>query len=64
MSGKSERAGADRRSFLKMTGLGAVAGGAALVTSKTAAKAAVEEPKKKGYRETDHVKTFYRTARF
>ena len=56
---------ADRRDFLKLAGVGAVAGGAAALgaTKKTEA-AAAEAPPSRGYRETDHVRKFYRTARF
>lgn len=65
MSNKPERVQTDRRGFLKFAGLGSVAGGAALITGK---KAEAEEVPVKGaaagYRETDHVKTFYKTARF
>lgn len=65
MSIKPEKVKTDRRGFLKFAGLGSVAGGAALITGK---KAEAEETSVKGaasgYRETDHVKTFYKTARF
>ncbi|WP_428696631.1 twin-arginine translocation signal domain-containing protein [Stappia sp.] len=54
---------ADRRSFLKLAGLGAVAGSATLVTGEAQAAAPVSETAA-GYRETEHVKTFYDTARF
>lgn len=65
MSVKDDRSNTDRRSFLKFAGLGTLAGGAALVTAKSAAEAAVNEaPEGVGYRETEHVKTFYKTARF
>ncbi|MCI0429730.1 MAG: twin-arginine translocation signal domain-containing protein [Rhodospirillales bacterium] len=55
----------DRRGFLKLAGVGALAGGAAALgaTKKAEAKAA-EAPSGRGYRETDHVRTYYRTARF
>ena len=53
----------DRRSFLKLAGLGSVAGGAALVSGSDKAEAA-SAPAGSGYRETDHVKTFYQSARF
>lgn len=54
---------ADRRSFLKLAGLGAVASGAALVTGEAEAVEA-DKATGSGYRETEHVKTFYDTARF
>lgn len=54
---------ADRRSFLKLAGLGAVAGSATLVAGEAQAEAPLSETAA-GYRETEHVKTFYDTARF
>ena len=53
----------DRRGFLKLAGLGAVASGATLVAGSQA-KADVRSPTSAGYRETEHVKRFYETARF
>ena len=54
-----------RRGFLKFAGLGTVAGGAALVTgAATETAEAAVTPKGSGYQESDHVKTFYDTARF
>lgn len=62
---KTEDVKTDRRGFLKFAGLGSLAGGAALVSSKAADAAGVEaDPRGEGYSETDHVKTFYATARF
>ncbi len=52
-----------RRDFLKLSALGAAAAG----TVMAAGSAAAEDAKPvsgSGYRETDHVKTFYETARF
>ena len=52
-----------RRDFLKLSALGAAAAG----TVMAAGSAAAEDAKLvsgSGYRETDHVKTFYETARF
>jgi anaerobic selenocysteine-containing dehydrogenase len=55
----------DRRDFLKLAGVGAVAGGAAVLGGpKKADAAAAEAPSGRGYRETEHVKKFYRSARF
>ncbi|WP_029056789.1 twin-arginine translocation signal domain-containing protein [Stappia stellulata] len=54
---------ADRRSFLKLAGLGAVAGSATLVAGEAVADEALPETAA-GYRETEHVKTFYKSARF
>ena len=63
MSERDNRAVADRRGFLKLAGLGTVAGGTALVAGEVQAEEAKESPGKL-YRETEHVKTFYDTARF
>ncbi len=60
---KTPDKGTDRRDFLKMAGLGTVAGGAALVAAKEAAADEINTAGK-GYRETDHVKTYYKLARF
>lgn len=65
MNAKGKDARTDRRAFLKFAGLGTVATGAALVTGEQAeAKIADAKSATPGYRETDHVKTFYQTARF
>jgi anaerobic selenocysteine-containing dehydrogenase len=51
-----------RRDFLKLSALGAAAG---TVIASGSATADEEKPVSgSGYRETDHVKTFYETARF
>lgn len=55
----------DRRGFLKLAGLGTVASGAVLVAGKDADASVLEAGKDQAsYRETEHVKTFYETARF
>lgn len=56
----------NRRDFLKVATTGAVAAGAAAVAggSAQAATAADQGPKGPGYRETEHVKKYYETARF
>ncbi len=54
----------ERRNFLKMAGLGAVSGGAAVATSGAVQAAELEEKNGSGYRETGHVKTYYDLARF
>lgn len=55
----------DRRGFLKLAGLGTVAGGTAIVTGAGAeAVEIVEETKTGGYRLTEHVKRAYETSRF
>ncbi|MEF2549778.1 twin-arginine translocation signal domain-containing protein [Aurantimonas sp. A2-1-M11] len=64
-TGMKDAIKADRRAFLKFAGLGSVAGGAALVTGAPAeAEMTDQDTAGAGYRETDHVKTFYKTARF
>ena len=56
-----------RRDFMKKAGLGVGAVGAAAVglskTSAAAASGAGERPGSSGYRETEHVKKYYETAR-
>ena len=57
-----------RRAFMKKAGIGVGAVGAVAVgLSKTSAAAAPgtgATPGKSGYRETEHVKKYYETARF
>ena len=62
---KSPKSGADRRSFLKLAGLGGAVGGVTLLAGETveAAEPATSE-NRSGYVETEHVKAFYRSARF
>jgi len=70
MSKKLERPRRDRRTFLKgVAAVGgatavAVAGGAAVadVSSEKAPKAEAKSPESKGYRETDHIREYYRLA--
>jgi predicted phage tail protein len=63
MSSKKEEMKTDRRGFMKLATVGSVAGGATLLVGGVAQ--AVEPIRAgKGYAETDHVKTFYKTARF
>ncbi len=66
--GKNDgKTGAGRRGFLRFAGLSGIVGGAvALVAGGRAAKAetAAEAPTGRGYRETDHVRQAYDTARF
>ena len=67
MNGKKDIGSMERRDFMKKTGLGiGVAGAAAVSLSKTssAAPSVGDAPGKAGYRETDHVKRVYETARF
>jgi hypothetical protein len=65
-SGARGRTVSDRRGFLRMIGTGAAGGAVALATGEAAATAATEPPRKDGelYRETEHVKTYYKLARF
>ena len=60
---KDEKKTASRRDFLKLTGLAAPAAAVTVVTGATGAEAAVPEPTG-GYRETEHVKKYFETARF
>ncbi|MEW5961945.1 MAG: twin-arginine translocation signal domain-containing protein [Pseudomonadota bacterium] len=65
MDEKDKKAIADRRSFLKLAGLGAVSGGAALVADAATGEAnAKARPADALYRETDHVKRYYELAKF
>ena len=65
MKQQDEKSTTDRRSFLKMAGLGTVAGSAALLTDSPSAKAAVTETTDgQTYQETKHIKTYYDLARF
>jgi hypothetical protein len=65
MTEKSDRASADRRDFLKLAGVGAVAGGVALVSGGESAEASTAAVQGKGlYKQTNHVRTYYDLARF
>jgi len=62
-SGMAEK-GPGRRAFLRLTGAGlAAAGGVAGAVRPQHAEAA-ETRQQAGYRETEHVRKFYETARF
>ncbi len=66
MSDKSDSpqgSNAKRRDFLKLAGLAPVAG-AALLVSGAPAKAEQPAPEPGGYRETEHIRKYYETARF
>jgi hypothetical protein len=57
----------DRRSFLRALGVGAgagVAGSAPLAGPAAADTETDQEKRKPRYRETEHVKTFYRVNRY
>lgn len=64
MTSRTDEVKTDRRGFLKLAGVGSVASGAALIAGKPAEAAEAVEAGGSGYRETDHVKTFYKSARF
>jgi len=55
---------ADRRDFLKRSAVSVAAAGAVAVVGKAASASEVEVPSGTGYRETEHVKAFYASARF
>lgn len=66
---KTDAEGVDRRNFLKTIGSGAagaatvaVAAGAAPATAEAAESAA--DRKKRRYKESDHVKSYYATNRY
>jgi hypothetical protein len=63
---KDNGADAGRREFLKLAGIGTVTGGAALAAgAQTAAAAETRRSDGSlGYRETEHVKTYYKLAKF
>ena len=63
MTDRPHKNTAKRRDFLKLVGFGSVAGAAALVTGKPAAKADEAKSTTSGYRETEHVRKYYETAR-
>jgi len=55
-----------RREFIKGAGLAGVAGGIAVatVTGKPARAEVADTKKSVGYRETEHIKTYYELAKF
>ncbi len=54
----------DRRSFLKLAGLGTVGTVAAAASTVTATAEELSPSKGDGYRETEHVKRVYELSRF
>ncbi len=65
MTDKTQAKAAGRRDFLKLAGLGTLAGAAVAVTAPAEqAEAAEAERAGGGYRETEHVKKAYELARF
>ena len=65
MEEKTDGVRTDRRGFLRIAGLGTLAGGAALATGAATETAQAEtlEPGQ-GYRETAHIQAYYEAARF
>jgi hypothetical protein len=64
MSEEKNKTEPDRRGFLKLASLGSVAGGAALIAGKPVKAEAGQAVKGAGYRESEHVRAFYKSARF
>lgn len=65
MKRRKETQDVARRDLLKLAGLGGVAGAAAVAASGGRAEAAAEAGSKgAGYRETEHVRTYYELAKF
>jgi hypothetical protein len=63
MQRTEDKAVADRRSFLKLAGLGAVTAGAALASADKQAEAGEEKARASLYRETEHIRRYYELAR-
>jgi hypothetical protein len=64
MADTKQKAGSDRREFLKLASLGSIAGGAAIVAGNPAQASQREVENGSGYQETEHVKAFYKSVRF
>ena len=66
MKRRKETQDVARRDLLRLAGLGGVAGAAAVAASgrKTEAAAVETGSKSAGYRETEHVRTYYELAKF
>jgi uncharacterized ferredoxin-like protein len=65
MANNNEKKGVDdRRDFLKKAALSVAAAGTAVVASKSASADEALDTSGTGYRVTDHVKAFYKSARF
>ncbi|MGC6453686.1 MAG: ubiquinol-cytochrome c reductase iron-sulfur subunit N-terminal domain-containing protein [Candidatus Puniceispirillaceae bacterium] len=65
MTNSKEKKGVeDRRDFLKKAALSVAAAGTAVVASKTAGADEALDTAGSGYRVTEHVKAFYKSARF
>jgi len=61
---KVEDAVADRRDFLKRSAVSVAAAGVVAVAGKAVSASETEQTVGTGYRETEHVKAFYNSARF
>ena len=65
MTDNKEKTGVeDRRDFLKRAALSVAAAGTVAVASKSATADEAIDVSGSGYRETSHVKAFYKSARF
>lgn len=64
MSGTAKNGAVDRRSFFKALGAGAAVAVAPVAATPAAALDPGGEEKKSRYRESDQVKTYYRTNRY
>ncbi len=64
MSNTNVKPAVDRRSFFKALGAGAAVAVAPVAVAPVQAMDPGAEEKKARYRETDHVKAFYRTNRY
>lgn len=65
MKSRKENQKVARRDLLRLAGLGGVAGAALVATSSGKAVAAAEGGRRdSGYRETEHVRTYYELAKF
>jgi len=65
MGEKKSGVRSDRRDFLRLAGLGATAGAVAVTTGATTEEAEAAEPSKgAGYKETAHVRQYYKLASF
>ena len=64
MSQKSKEPALDRRNFFKALGAGATVAVAPVAATPAAAVDPGKDETKSRYRETDHVKAYYRTNRY
>jgi hypothetical protein len=61
---RQSKANPGRRNFLRTLGLGATAAAATAAPLAKSAHADTEEKRKARYRETEHVKAYYRVNRY